>query len=174
MAEPEKKAGPPQGETSPKAGKFSLQRPCYAVMRNFDTLKYLKETDMIIADAGNEQILIDYFPVVKGKQEQQTSATANHVEAVLYETSSGQTELSTLSAKGGITYEEEKEKKGRTVQFVGSEMFYDSSKSMITAWGDQSQPCFLNGALAPGIEYDLKNDRITTKITGPGMMQMGR
>jgi hypothetical protein len=160
-------------ETGKKVGKFSLQRPCYAVVRNFDTLKYLTEADIIIADAGSEQILIDYFPVVQGQQGQQTSATANHVEAVLYKTSSGQTELSTLSAKGGITYEEERAKKGKTIQFVGSEMFYDNSKSMITAWGDESQPCFLNGALAPGIEYDLKTDRIKTKITGPSMLQMG-
>jgi hypothetical protein len=165
IAEPEK-----------KMGKFSLQRPCYAVVRNFDTLKYFSEANLIIADAANEQILIDHFPIVRGQYGQQASATANHIEAVLYETASGQTELSTLSAKGGITYEEEKDKKkkGKAIQFVGSEMFYDSSKSMITAWGDESQPCFLNGALAPGIEYDLKTDKIKTKITAPGMLQMGR
>jgi hypothetical protein len=161
-------------EPEKKAGKFSLQKPCYAVMRNFDTLKYFSETDLIIVDAGAEQILVDYFPIVQGQHGEQTSATANHIEAALCETASGQTELSTLSAKGGITYEEERAKKGKTIQFVGSEMFYDGNKSMITAWGDESQPCFLNGALAPGIEYDLKNDRIKTKITGPGMLQMGR
>jgi hypothetical protein len=161
-------------EPGKKVGRFSLQRPCYAVMRNFDTLKYLKEANLIIADAGDEQILIDYFPVIKGRQEQQTSATANHIEAVLYETANGQTELSTLIAKGGITYEEQKPKKGKTVQFVGCEMFYDGAKSMITARGDELQPCFLNGALAPGIEYNLKTDRVKTKIIGPGMLQMGR
>jgi hypothetical protein len=162
-------------ETGKNVGKFSLQRPCYAVVRNFDSLKYLTEADIIIADAGAEQILIDYFPVVQGQYGQQVSATSNHIEAVLYEISSGQTELSTLSAKGGITYEEErdKKKKGKAIQFVGSEMFYDGSKSMITAWGDELQPCFLNGALAPGIEYNLKTDRIKTKITGPSMLQMG-
>jgi hypothetical protein len=161
-------------EPKKQVGRFSLQRPCYAVVRNFDTLKYLKDADIIIADAGSEQILIDHFPIVRGQYGQQASATANHIEAMLYETSTGQTELSTLSAKGGITYEEQRPKKGKAIQFVGSEMFYDGSKSMITAWGDESQPCFLNGALAPGIEYDLKNDRIKTKITGPGMLQMGR
>jgi len=161
-------------EPGKKTGKFSLQRPCYVVVRNFDTLKYLAEADVIIADAAKEQILIDYFPVVNGKQQQQTTATSNHVEAVLSRTSAGQNELSTLSAAGGITYEEQKPQKGRTVQFVGSGMFYDGEKSMITAWGDESQPCFLNGALAPGIEYDLKSGRIKTEITGPGMLQMER
>jgi hypothetical protein len=163
IAEPEK-----------EVGRFSLQRPCYAVVRNFDTLKYFSEANLIISDAGAEQIIIDYFPIVQGQYGQQTSATANHIEAVLYEAADGRSELSTLSATGGITYEEERAKKGKALQFVGSEMFYDNSKSMITAWGDESQPCFLNGALAPGIEYNLKTGRIKTKITGPGTLQMGR
>ncbi|MBN1391600.1 MAG: LPS export ABC transporter periplasmic protein LptC [Sedimentisphaerales bacterium] len=160
-------------ESGKKVGKFSLQRPCTAIVQNFDTLKYSTKTNIVIADGGSEQIRIDYFPVVKGRQEQQTTATANRIEAVLYETAAGQTELSTLSAKGGINYKEQSEKKGTTVQFIGSEMFYDGGKSLITAWGNETQPCFLNGALAPGIEYDLKNDRIKTSIIGPGMIPMG-
>jgi len=163
VAEPEK-----------KVGRFSLQRPSYAVVRDFETLRYSLENNRIIADAGHEQILIDYFPVIKGKQDQQTSATANHIEVILYETTGGQTELSTLSAKGGITYEEQREKKGKTVQFVGSEMFYDADKSIITAWGDALQPCLLDGALVAGIEYNLKTGRIKTGISGPGMLQMRR
>ncbi len=165
-------------EPERKVGRFSLQRPCYAVVRNFDTLKYFPEANLIIAGAGVEQLLIDYFPIVQGRYGQQVSATANHVEAVLYETASGRSELSTLSATGGITYEEEGKKniwgKRKDIQFVGSEMFYDADKSIITAWGDELQPCLFNGALAPGIEYNLKTDRIKTKITGPGMLQMGR
>ncbi len=167
IAEPEK-----------KLGRFSLQRPCYAVVRNFDTLKYFSEENLIIADAKNEHMFIDHFPIIQGQYSQQATATANHVEALLYETDKGQTELSTLSAKGGITYEEKAKKrkwgKREDLQFIGSEMLYDGSKSMITAWGDESQPCFLNGALAPGIEYDLKKDRIKTRIIGPGMLQMGK
>ena len=165
-------------EPEREVGRFSLQRPCYAVVRNFDTLKYFSEANLIIADARVEQILIDYFPIVQSQYGQQVSATASHIEAVLYETASGRSELSTLSATGGVTYEEEGKKKKwgkrKDIQFVGSEMFYDGSKSIITAWGDELQPCLLNGALAPGIEYNLKTDRIKTKITGPGMLQIGK
>ncbi len=165
-------------EPEREVGKFSLQRPCYAVVRNFDTLKYFSETNLIIADTKREQILIDYFPIVQGQYGRQVSATTSHIEAVLCETASGRSELSTLSATGGVTYEEEGKKKiwgkRRDIQFVGSEMFYDANKSIITAWGDDLQPCFLNGALAPGIEYNLKTGKIKTKITGPGMLQAGR
>jgi len=161
-----------------KVGKFSLRRPCYVVVRNFETMKYFSEANRIIADTRREQMLIDYFPIVQGQYGQQITATAGHIEALLHETTDGQNELSTLSAAGGVTYEEEAKKKkwgqGKAIQFVGSDFFYDADKSIITAWGDELQPCFLNGALVDGIEYNLKTDRIKTKITGPGMLQMER
>jgi hypothetical protein len=161
-----------------KVGKFSLRRPCYVVVRNFETMKYFLEANRIIADTGREQMLIDYFPIVQGQYGQQITATAGHIEALLHETADGRNELSTLNATGGVTYEEEAKKKkwgkGKAVQFVGSNFFYDADKSVITAWGDEFQPCFLNGALVDGIEYNLKTERIKTKITGPGMLQMER
>ena len=40
-------------------------------MRDFETLKYSLEANRIIADAGRGQILIDYFPVVKGQYAEQ-------------------------------------------------------------------------------------------------------
>ncbi|MBA7665427.1 hypothetical protein ES703_73497 [subsurface metagenome] len=162
-----------------KVSRFSLQRPSYAVVRDFETLKYSLEANRIIADAGRGQILIDYFPITKGRHAEQVSATAGLIEALLYEAAPGRTELSALRATGGVTYEEQsdsknKKRKGKDVQFVGSEMFYDADKSLITAWGDELQPCLLNGALVDAIKYDLKTGKIKTKITGPGMLQMRR
>jgi hypothetical protein len=167
IAEPEK-----------EVGRFSLQRPSYAVVRDFETLKYSLEANRIIADAGRGQILIDYFPITKGQHAEQVSATAGLIEALLYEAAPGRTELSTLRATGGVTYQEQGKKKkwgkSKDIQFVGSEMFYDADKSLITAWGDELQPCLLNGALVDAIKYDLKTGKIKTKITGPGMLQMRR
>ncbi|MHC4570520.1 MAG: LPS export ABC transporter periplasmic protein LptC [Planctomycetota bacterium] len=165
-------------EPERKVSRFSLQKPCSAVVRGFDTLKYFSKANQIIADAKREQMFIDYFPIVQGQYGQQVSATTSHIEAMLYETTGGRTELSTLSATGGVTYKEEGKKnrwgKRKDIQFVGSEMFYDGSKSIITAWGDELQPCLFNGVLAPGIEYNLKTGRIKTKVIGPGMLQMQR
>jgi len=154
----------------PNAGldRFSLQRRCYAFVRNFDTLKYSLEANRIIADAGGEGILIDYFPIVKGQYSRQVAVTAGHIEALLYETAGGQTELSTLSAIGGIVYEEE------DIQFAGSQLFYDANSSIMTVQGSESQPCLLNGALVDGIEYDLKTGKVKAEISGPGVLRMKR
>lgn len=145
---------------------FSLRRPSYVLVENFDTLKYFLESNRIIADAGTEKISIGYVPVVKGRYGQVVNAAAAHIEVLLYETADARLELLTLSAAGGITYEDEDK------QFVGSEMFYDAGKSVITAWGDESQPCLLNGALVDGIEYNLKTGKIKTKIVAPGAFEV--
>ena len=160
-----------------KAGKFSLQQQCYAVIQNFDTLNYSLQTNQIIADAEQEAVLINYFPVSRGQYGQQVAVTSKHIEALLYEIADGQTELSTLRATGGFTYEEESDKTKKTgqvkeIQFVGSEMFYDAGKSIMKVQGDKLQPCYFNGALVDGIEYNLKTDRIKTRITAPGVLPL--
>ncbi len=155
--------------SKPKANKFSLQKKCVAVARNFDTLNYFLQENQVIADAGNEQILIDYFPVENDRYGQQITATARHIEALLYETAEGRNELSTLRASGGISYAE------KGIDFEGSSLFYDANKSLITAWSDGSQPCLLNGTPVDGIKYNLKSGRASeAKIVGPGGLVYGR
>ena len=159
-----------------KVGKFSLQRPCYAIVRDFETLSYFLETNQIVADAASHELFIDYIPIVKGKYGQQISATAGHIEANLVEIADSRTELSTLTATGGITYEEQGKKKawGKSgdIQFGGSGLFYDAGRNMMTVWGDDVQSCYLNGALVDGIKYNLKTGRMKTAITGPSILQV--
>lgn len=151
-----------------EAGRFSLRRQCYALVQNFDTLKYFLETNQIIAEAESGRVVIDYFPVVDGKYGQIVTAKANRIEAFLYETAAGQTELSTLHATGGITYVEE------DIEFEGSELFYDAKKSKIDVQGDELQPCYFNGVLVDAIEYDLITGKVKANIVGPGALQMKR
>ena len=163
-----------------KADKFSLRKPCYAIVRNFDTLEYSMETNQVIADSESQEIVINYIPVTEVGYGQQALATAGRIEAILCEaeTNNNITELSTLRATGGVTYEEEGKKsrgnKTSNIQFVGSEFFYDADRSMITVRGDDIQPCYFNNALVSGIEYNLKTGKAKTKITAPGTFQLGK
>jgi hypothetical protein len=147
--------------------KFGLRRQCYVIMRGFETLNYLLQSNQIVADAGRKGIIIDYIPVIKGKYGPQATMTTSHIEAPLYETPTGGTDLSSLTATGGFTYEEP------DIQFQGSRAFYDG-KSLITAQGDKLQPCYLNGALVDVVRYNLKTGRVKTKITGPGFLHFGK
>ena len=154
---------------------FSLRRPCYAFLQNFDALKYFSKSNHLMADAGSQGTLrIDYIPLIKGKFGQHIVATANHVEADLIraaDTPEAGTELATLAASGGITYEDDKN------QFAGSRLFYDHGKSLINVKGDPpdvrgGQPCYLNGTLVDGIEYNLKTGKARARVAGPGTLQI--
>jgi len=157
-------------EPNEQKGGFSLKGPCWAIVENFDTLKYFLKTNKIIAEAGSEGgLVVNYFPIREGKFAKDIVVNAGHVEADLKQTAEGQTELSTLTASGGINYKE-----GDDNEFIGSELFYDHNKLVMKVKGNELQPCYLNGALVDGIEYDLKTGRSKAKIVGPGSLQINR
>jgi len=134
---------------------------------DFRTLKYLFEPNLIIADASPYgTLLINYYPIADGNvlEDQLVTATAAHIEIALVETPDRQTELSTLTATGGITYEDQDKR------FVGSKLFHDHKKSLVTVQGDEIQPCLLNGTLVDAIEYDLITGRVKTEIPAPGAL----
>jgi len=50
-------------EPNEEVGRFSLRRPCWVIVENFDTLKYFLEENRIVADAGpNGMLDIGYVP----------------------------------------------------------------------------------------------------------------
>jgi hypothetical protein len=152
-----------------ETGKFSLSKPCYAVVREFETLKYFIQKNQIIADAPSEEgLIIDYFPALNGKPQldQQATVTTPHIQADLIKTASGQSKLSTLSATGGIVYVDQDK------LFEGSTLFYDAGKSLVTVHGDELRPCSYNGAFAGAIEWDLTTDSIKTDVAGPAILQL--
>jgi hypothetical protein len=151
--------------------RFTLNKPCWVIIENFQTLKYFLDKNQLVADAPSQGLLtVNYFPIVKTQvqYDRQVTVTAVHVQADLIETAKGEFKLSTLSATGGITYEDQDK------EFDGSKLFYDAGKSIITVHGDEFQPCHFNGVLVDEIEWDLKTDKIKFEITGPGALQLNR
>ncbi|MHC4575181.1 MAG: hypothetical protein ACYS76_13795, partial [Planctomycetota bacterium] len=149
--------------------RFSLENPCWAFVRDFHTLQYFLEENQVVADARPKETLrIDYFPVVDGrvKYDNQVITTAGRVEADLIETAPEKFELSTLTALGGVTYED------RDKQFEGGRLFYNASRSLITVQGDPLQPCRFNGAAVDAIQWDINTGNIKFEITAPGALQI--
>ena len=148
-----------------QGARLSLARPCVAVIDRFETLTYLIRENRVTADAGSQRMLIDYFSTVGGRPEY-ARAEASHVDALLNRTLLGQTELSTLAARGGIYYEDSDNR------FLGSEMFYDHNAAIVKVGGDEAQPCYYNGALVDGIELNLNTGKVKANVVGPGALQL--
>ena len=154
-------------EPNEQLGRFSLKKPCWASMEGFDKLRYFIRENRIVADASSDKKLeMGYFPTEDSQYD--IEANASHVDALLYESPSGQTELSTLTATGGINYED------KDNEFIGSELFYDHKTDIVKVNGDESQPCFYNGVPAKNIEMNVKTDKAKAEIVGPGSLQINR
>ena len=160
------------------ADKFSLQKPCYAIIQDFASLEYNLKTEHILAQTDKNRMSIGYMQIIDGKEGQLVKATVGRVEAKLIETNTGQTELVKLYASDGVTYNEQnndaKRRRNKNIQFVGSDLIYnyqEPANPLITVWGNQSWPCFLNGVQVDGIEYQLSTGRLKeAKILGPSIL----
>jgi len=148
---------------------YSLKKRCWAMIRDFATLKYYYSNRRILADAEPNKVLnIGYVPILHDKPAQAIVATAARVEILLQQISQGRSELSTLWATGGITYEDQDK------TFAGSELFYDNNKTLVTVRGDRTWPCLFNGVSVDNIEYDLKTGRVNAQVIGPGILPIGQ
>lgn len=139
----------------------------WAVVDNCHDLQYSPGQNRIVANAmPGETLDIRYTTLEDGQYGPAISATAGHCDIKLIETTDGQTELSTLYASGGIDYQDDGNR------FIGSELFFDHEKSLVTVVGNDTQPCYCNGTLVDGIEYNLKTREFETKIVAPGAVQI--
>jgi hypothetical protein len=155
-------------QPSKDVGRFSMQKPCYAIVRNFEQLHYYLQTERIVADNTSERIYIDYFPITDKKPEQVTM-TAGRIEADLVETAAGQYRLWTLYAADGISFQD------RDKIFEGSALLYDDQRDVVWARGSDSMPAYFNGIMFDGIEYDLATDEVRKiEIKGPGFFNINQ
>jgi len=145
-------------------GDSILEKQWWAIVSNFDSLKYLPNENRITAKAKPKEILsVDYTSVKDGEYGPVIIATAGSAEIQLTETPDGQAELSNLVASGGIDYKDDGNR------FFGSTLFYDHEKSTILIEGDENHPCYYNGLLILGAEYNLETGNVKTQILGGGM-----
>jgi len=146
----------------------SLNQPCHAFLRDFETLKYFINENRIVADAGSRRLLGDYFSVANGADDGHIITEASRVEALLFKTPQGHSELLTVTATGGIDYRDED--KGNN--FIGNKLFYDNKSSIVIITGDNVRPCYYNGALVDMIEYDFNTRKTKVEMVGPGAIQI--
>ena len=136
--------------------RFSLKRPCFALIDGFDKLRWLINDNNILADGKENSINIHYLPIIDGAPGQAVHAGATHIDAGFVATQSGRYELASLTATGGVLYKED----GGN-EFIGDWLTFTKKKSLLQVGGSLTRPCYLNGALARKIDYNLETDEIS-------------
>ncbi len=156
----------PQGETKTVA----LKKPCWAIVQNFQSLKYSTITNELnINSEVSDMLRIDYIPIDPNKDDQHILATASNLDVKMTENS----ELLSLHAFGGVTYDEQQplvrnKQKSTPVYFEAEEFLFDSVRSLITAQGTEEKPGRIDNAPFEVIKYDLESGRLLkAKFEGP-------
>ena len=152
-----------QRHTDPNA--LGFNQPCYAFLRGFDELVFASDTNRITVAAESRPMLIDYIPIIDGKYGQHIEGDAGHLDLTLQRTETGRTEIASLVASRGVTYEDQAK------QFAGSTLTYDREKSLVTVVGDETQPCFYNNFQVDQIEMDIKTSTLKTQQRGVTTIQ---
>ncbi len=151
--------------SDPNASKFDFKGPYWAVIRNFEFLKYKIDKNNLTAESASDSIMIDYVPVRKGKRKDTISIALGNIDADFAETATGKTQLQVLNAEKGVFYQD------KDLEFAGSELFYNTENSILDVKGNDSHPCILNGQLVESIKYDMKNEKlIKAEIKKPGVI----
>jgi hypothetical protein len=155
-------------ETPVDPNEFSLRQPCFAFLRDFDSLTYSAQTNKIIADAANHQILLDYFPQIDGSyKKRHVEADAGRIEIALTQTERGRIDLLSLTASQGIRYEDPMNR------FNGDILFYDHPQTLVTVNGDGRQSCSFNGTPVDRIRMNLTTGTTKAEVLGPSTIQLG-
>jgi lipopolysaccharide export system protein LptA len=145
---------------------FAISGRCYAFLRDFETLRLDLRNNRIVARNDSSKILADYFPVVNGRNQEQIKASAGLVELELSGVD-GRNEISAFRASRGITYEDPNN------QFIAAQMSYDAATGLLKAQGDESQRCYLNGAIVDNVVYDLNRHAVlNVDVTDAGRAQL--
>ncbi len=146
-----------------------ILEPCYVRLSNFDTLTYWSLSKRIVAGDDEQQLRVNYFPLVEEKPGPETQVVAGHVEATLREIAPGRMDLVSLVASKGIEYDSEADHH----HFAGSEMVYDHARSLMTIRGDAVRPCYLNGVLVDEILLNPRTGRVEAQVPTATVFQVG-
>lgn len=149
---------------------FSIGRPCFALMQDFDTLTYSAKSNVIVADAREQMIELIYIPEIDGSydHDRDVNAYAGRIEIKLAPTEDNRVDLASIAALQGIEFFDSEN------EFQGAQLFYDHALDLITVTGDATQPCLFNGAPVDRIEMNPKTGRTKAEFQEPTMIPLRR
>ena len=133
-------------ELAKTAAGFNLKGPCYALLTNFENLRWQMKDNRIVAEGVSGGMHLSAVPIVQGKDGQPIQIDTGHAQIDLIQMPDGRKAVSILRATDGIHYREE-----GSYELSGREFFYDGSKSLVSISGDSSIPCMANGVQCKSI-----------------------
>jgi hypothetical protein len=139
-------------------------QPFYALLSQFEILQFFVADNRILASGKKKPMLVDYFPIVDGRQTSHIHAEADAVRIDLARTPGHERDLATLTATGNVYYDDE-----TPHQFSGHTLNYDHRTRWMEVTGQDGRPCIVDGAEVWGVRYNVKTREGSTRVVAPIM-----
>ena len=145
-----------------------FNRPCFALIDGFDTLKWNMMDLTMVADAKNDQMQLSYVPVRDGLEEKFIYLHSRKMQIGFLSNTDGDLELKDIFTDKGIFAEERDMFNKKTVSaFSGQTLKYDAyaDPGWLTITGTEANPCFFNGARVPKVRYNTNTGDVDASIS---------
>jgi hypothetical protein len=146
---------------------FDFRQPCYALMEGFDKLIWRTNDQKLMVDGKKDTLNLSYLTMKNNVPDKLTRAAVSTAELFFAKDEKNKNILSRLTADGGVYVEQKDE-----YMFKGQKMQYTGNDNWLHIEGSESQPCYVNGALASEINYNIKTGELKkTKLSkSPGVV----
>ena len=152
----------------------NFQRPCYALIEGFDTIRWDFDAQQILADGDKDTMQLAYVPLVEGQVEKYIYASSIQFLASFLTDSIGRTALGRVYTDKGITYTEKAGNNTDIIhEMIGQTLEYDAMSDVgwLTITGSETMPVMLDKARVPAIRYNVNTGQIQTSLSrSPGIL----
>jgi len=149
---------------------LGMQKQCYAIIEGFELFRYDFEEEIIEIGGSPSGMAINYFPVEEGQSNGQITLITSDIKVNMVEDSSGDLQIDQVAAKGGIALADATE--DSDFEFSGSYMLFDAGDELVSVFGEEGQPCMLNGSPFDRINYNVRTKETNTSLAGVSSFEL--
>jgi hypothetical protein len=149
---------------------LGMKKQCYAIVEGFELFRYDFAEEVIEIGGSESGMAINYFPVEEGQSNGQITIITSDVKVNMVEDSNGDLQIDQVSAKGGIALADARETSD--LEFSGSYMLFDAGNELVSVFGEEGQPCMLNGSPFERINYNVRTKETSTSLAGVSSFEL--
>lgn len=160
-------------DASATGGSALYQRPGYALVSGFNTLRWDLAAQTLTTDGNADTLQMAYVPVVNGAPEKFLYANSIRFEMFFTKDAAGRIVLKRAFTGQGIAFKEMNADQSQTLnEMVGQSLDYNpiEGNGWLKIAGSPAVPCFLNGVRVPSVFVNVDTGKIETSLsTVPGV-----
>lgn len=153
---------------------IDFQRPCYALIEGFDTIRWDIDGRQMRANGDERTLQFAYIPLVDGQVEKYIFVNSQELEASYQTDTLGKPSLNRIFTDKAITYVEKDGDNDKILRtLIGQKLEYDAvlDPGWLTITGSEAMPCMINNTRVPAIRYNINTGELKTSLSSlPGVI----